>query len=105
LSRAILQKAGRPVPTNFRLPYIKQANIARKFALCNFYLEHQESKVEIRELTAQHYTDQVDCLLKLDFLCKNEDFNIREQNATDNRLLFCYPKSLPVPSFFTTRHF
>ena len=29
------------------------------FALCNLYLEHQESKVQVGELTARHYDDQI----------------------------------------------
>ncbi len=32
------------------------------FALCNLYLEHQESKVQVKELTARHYDDQVNSL-------------------------------------------
>ena len=32
------------------------------FALCNLYLEHQESRVQVRELTARHYDDQVNSL-------------------------------------------
>jgi len=33
--------------------------------LCNLYLEHQESRVEVGELTARHYADQVESLRKL----------------------------------------
>jgi len=31
-------------------------------ALCNLYLEHQELKVQVKELTARHYDDQVNSL-------------------------------------------
>jgi integrase len=34
-------------------------------ALCNLYLEYQESRVEAGELTARHYADQVQSLRKL----------------------------------------
>ena len=33
--------------------------------LCNLYLEHQEGRVEVGELTARHYADQVESLRKL----------------------------------------
>jgi len=33
--------------------------------LCNLYLEYQESRVEVGELTARHYADQVESLRKL----------------------------------------
>jgi hypothetical protein len=32
------------------------------FSLSNLYLEHQESKVQVKELTARHYDDQVNSL-------------------------------------------
>jgi len=37
------------------------ANIS-VFALCNLYLEHQESKVQVGEFSARHYEDQVSSL-------------------------------------------
>jgi integrase len=32
------------------------------FSLCNLYLEHQEAKVQVGELTARHYDDQISSL-------------------------------------------
>lgn len=32
------------------------------FAMCNLYLEHQESRVQVGELAARHYEDQVNSL-------------------------------------------
>ena len=46
------------------------------FALCNLYLEHQESKVQVEELTAHHYDDQINSLrIFVRFLWRHRQLN------------------------------
>ena len=56
LEQASVLHAGR----NIR-PNAVTANVTIR-SLCNLYLEDQESKVQVGELTPRHYADQVSCL-------------------------------------------